>query len=394
MVIKAVFCDDIVNKGGAARSTLELVGRIREWIDARVVVAHGGAEWLAAIARQRQVDMCVLRPKHRPIVVGKAGGWLARTLRMALVVPRIWALQRRLRRVVDEIRPDLIWTNTTRMLLVIKGAVRGRPIRTGFFCRQAFAPGTVSGWARKLLREEVDGFFCLSSRIADSLVELGVSRDRISIVPNCIEPEKVQALAGPLAEPLPRMDAPVRMLLPGSLVPRKGACCAVRALGRIVRAGHDAVLYLSGDTIADDPSGYVDRVKEAVEEEGITDRVFFLGWRDDLPKVIAASTAVILPSNDEGTPRVLLEAMALKRPVVATPVGGVPDLVEHGRTGWLHAVDDEAGMAEGILAAHDPTQREQVVEAAYRHIREHFSPERQVELAVAAFQRVAAALRR
>jgi glycosyltransferase involved in cell wall biosynthesis len=77
--------------------------------------------------------------------------------------------------------------------------------------------------------------------------------------------------------------------------------------------------------------------------------VHFLGWRADLPRIYADLDVVALTSRNEGSPVALIEAMAAGRPVVATRVGGVPDVVEHGRRGRLVEMDDAAGLAEQVL---------------------------------------------
>jgi glycosyltransferase involved in cell wall biosynthesis len=83
--------------------------------------------------------------------------------------------------------------------------------------------------------------------------------------------------------------------------------------------------------------------------------VHFLGWREDVRAIMPLFDLVALPSLNEGMGRVLVEAMAASRPVVASRVGGIPDLVRNGRNGLLVAPGDEAGLAAGIgLLLDDP----------------------------------------
>jgi len=91
-------------------------------------------------------------------------------------------------------------------------------------------------------------------------------------------------------------------------------------------------------------------------ELGIADRVRFLGWRRDLERVYADLDVAVLTSRNEGSPVSLIEAMAAGRPVIATRVGGVPDLVEDGLNGMLAEADDVEGVAraiESVLMAPD-----------------------------------------
>lgn len=96
--------------------------------------------------------------------------------------------------------------------------------------------------------------------------------------------------------------------------------------------------------------------------------VFFHGWVDpgEIPAVMTAFTALLLTSREEGLPYVLLEAMAAGCPVVATAVGGIPDLVEHGRTGWLARPGDPVGLAGAVLALVDDPRLAAAVRLAAR----------------------------
>jgi glycosyltransferase involved in cell wall biosynthesis len=149
--------------------------------------------------------------------------------------------------------------------------------------------------------------------------------------------------------------------------------------------GHDAVLWLAGEP---GPSKeYVDSVKDLGRRLGVADRVEWLGLRGDVPQIMKAATAVILPSHSEGHPRVILEAMALAKPVVATPVGGITDMVAPNVTGWLHEIEDEEGLAECInRIIGDPAAAEKVGKQAQEYCRLSFAPAQQVQRALKVFQ--------
>ena len=90
-----------------------------------------------------------------------------------------------------------------------------------------------------------------------------------------------------------------------------------------------------------------DLKKEAMQL-GVSEKVKFLGWRDDIHEIIPIFDVFVLPSLNEGMGRVLVEAMASGRPIVASRTGGIPDLVQHGQTGLLVAPADELGLADAI----------------------------------------------
>ncbi|MGH3130946.1 MAG: glycosyltransferase, partial [Gaiellaceae bacterium] len=106
----------------------------------------------------------------------------------------------------------------------------------------------------------------------------------------------------------------------------------------------------------------------------------YLGYQEEVAPWYAALDAMILPSGNEGTPVSAIEALAVGRPVVATRVGGVPDVVREGEDGFLVEVGDVEGMAERLarLAA-DPALRERMGRAGRRRVVERYAVDRLVD---------------
>jgi len=110
---------------------------------------------------------------------------------------------------------------------------------------------------------------------------------------------------------------------------------------------------------------------------GLGDRVRFLGWRRDLDRIYADLDLVALTSRNEGSPVSLIEAMAAGRPVVATQVGGVPDLIDDGVNGCLVPPDDPEALAEAMVTLlADPDRRQAMGQAGRKRVIPAFSAER------------------
>jgi len=118
-------------------------------------------------------------------------------------------------------------------------------------------------------------------------------------------------------------------------------------------------------------------VREAVTRHGLTERVCFLGEIEDVERILAASDVAVFPSESESFGLAALEAMACGVPVVASDVGGLPEVVTHGENGFLLPVGDQAGMADALtrLLADDALRR-RLGAAALARSRESFSLER------------------
>ena len=121
-----------------------------------------------------------------------------------------------------------------------------------------------------------------------------------------------------------------------------------------------------------DGEAYERQLRARVDALGLRDRVFFAGMRDDVPDVMRAMDVLVCPSQHESFGRVLIEAMAVGTPVVATAAGAIPDVVDHGRTGILAADDaQELANAAGRLLE-DPREVERLTTAAREEVERRF----------------------
>jgi glycosyltransferase involved in cell wall biosynthesis len=110
---------------------------------------------------------------------------------------------------------------------------------------------------------------------------------------------------------------------------------------------------------------------------GIADRVIFLGWRRDLPHVYADLDVLAVTSNNEGTPFSAIEAMAAGCPVVSTRVGGLPDLIDDGKTGYLVPPGDAQALADASLSLlREPKIRRCMGQAARAKVKDGFAVQR------------------
>ena len=143
-----------------------------------------------------------------------------------------------------------------------------------------------------------------------------------------------------------RPAAVPRLVCVGRLCEQKGQLLLVAATAALARRGVDVELVLAGD------GEMRDAVEAAVAAAGIGDRVRITGWigsaqvRDELQ----AARALVLPSFAEGLPVVLMEAMAIGRPVISTYVAGIPELVRDGVDGWLVPAGDVDALADAMQA--------------------------------------------
>jgi len=127
----------------------------------------------------------------------------------------------------------------------------------------------------------------------------------------------------------------------GWLLPIKGPMHLLKAMEDVRQAHPETSLVYVGK------GDLETELRAEVRKTGVSDRVMFLGWRNDIPEIMQLLDVFVLPSLNEGMGRVLVEAMAAGKPIVASRAGGIPDLVRHGRNGFLV----EAGNVDDLSAA-------------------------------------------
>ena len=159
----------------------------------------------------------------------------------------------------------------------------------------------------------------------------------------------------------------------GWLLPIKGAMHLLRAMDTVWRKSPDTVLVFVG-------KGDLEyQLKEKARKMGADKRVHFLGWRDDVHEIMPLLDVFVLPSLNEGMGRVLVEAMAAGRPIVATSVGGIPDLVRDGENGLLVKPGDIEGLAREISRLLDQKDLRNEMGERGRTMALEFSVEKMVE---------------
>ena len=139
-------------------------------------------------------------------------------------------------------------------------------------------------------------------------------------------------------------DAP-RLVCVGRLCEQKGQLLLVNALARLHAQGIDFEMVLAGD------GEMRPEIEALIHTHGLQKKIRITGWisSDQVREEILASRALVLPSFAEGLPVVIMEAMALRRPVLSTYVAGIPELVLPGENGWLSPAGDIDGLAEQLL---------------------------------------------
>lgn len=333
---------------------------------------------------------------HRAVLVAQPDGELFR--RMADGVDRIPLAVRneldlmavwRLRRLLRTDPPDVIQAHDPHGVAVASMALAmlSPPARPTLIATRRIEYPIARNAFSRWKYSRVDHFVAISAAVRAQLVADGMPSDRMSVVHEGVAVAQI--------EDLPPVDVRAAFDIPsgapvvgnvGALTSQKGQRDLLEAAALVVREVPDArfVILGEGELRAD--------LERQIQRQGLEHHVTLGGFRTDAAAMMKTVDVFALSSTHEGLCTSLLDAMAASRPAVATAVGGVPEVVVDGHTGFLVPCGDHSAMATRLVALlRDPVLRGRLGAAALTRARERFTVERMAGETAAAYARAAAA---
>ena len=237
--------------------------------------------------------------------------------------------------------------------------------------------------AQKLVCRLADRIVVNAGAIRDWLVEQGYPAQKIVVIRNGVDTSRFgirddgAALRRELHIPT---GAPMVVML-ARLNPTKGIECLFQAAIRLRDRHPDAYFVAVGECYTRNAAGqivldiaYRQQLQARMQSLGLAQRFCFAGLRNDVPQVLAAAAVSVLPSVSEGISNTLLESLAAGVPVVATRVGGTPEVIEDGEHGLLVPVNDPQALADAISRVlADPVLAARLGASGQRRVAEEFS---------------------
>jgi glycosyltransferase involved in cell wall biosynthesis len=200
----------------------------------------------------------------------------------------------------------------------------------------------------------MDHVVAVSSAQAVKVRNSGVHARRLTIIPNAVDPDRFADSDPHYRTKLERyFHGPRRRIIgtAGRLSPEKGFDVFLEAAARMVDIDPDLGFVIFGD------GPCRDALQQRIAELGLIGSAFLAGFRSDLDRFIAQLDLFVLPSFTEGLPNVVLEACAAGVPVIATAVGGTPEIIEDGVSGFLVLPGDSEQLAGRIDEALENEER-------------------------------------
>mgnify|MGYP001601447598 FL=1 len=223
-------------------------------------------------------------------------------------------------------------------------------------------------------------FFCaqiiaVSRSVKDEIIKQGVTANKIAVVYNGISLADNECAKNP-SEIRKELGLRQDQRIIGEvsrLCKDKGQDILIKAAQKVIKNNPDTVFMIVGEDF-ERRGAYKKNLEELVSDLGLKEQIIFTGYRSDIMGLMNAFELFVLPSLVEGLPVVILEAMAAKKPVITTPVGGNPEIVIDGETGTIVPSGDPDRLAEAIIYhLQNPEASKRMGEKGQERVRQFFS---------------------
>lgn len=376
---------------GAERSLLNLLAALPDTINARVAAPWGR---LAGAIEDLSIPVTS--------ITGTAGSLRLHPLHTPRALAEMSLAAWQVRRAAAVHDAELVHANSIRAGIVLALA-RLSPAATVVHVRDCLPPSPVATATMRLIAATATTVIANSRYTARSVAAVAPSA-KLEVVHNPVDLGRWDPGSIDRTWARARLgEAGGRRLLLGvvaQLSPWKGQDTAIEALKLLCEDGIDAHLLLIGSAkFVDratrfDNRDYVTRLHELVAGTGLGDRVSWMGEREDVPELVRALDVLLLPSWEEPFGRALIEAMAMRVPVVSTSVGGPPEILEDGRQGFLVEPRRPRAWAQAIRRlAEDRPRAEEMGRAGRRRVEDAFTAERHARAVLEVYERALARTR-
>ena len=370
---RIAFVDHAVDIGGAEKSLTELAQRLdhREFLP--VLLHSKNAKWLADGTGEEFVRLSVfgateLLDRKRDEVGRGLLRSVADMLASAGPVFSIW-------RGLIKAGADLVHTNSLKCHLLggLAAKLGRRPLV--WHVRDILTDEEGLGLLRRAALTLKPRIIAISSAVARQFADLPV---RLTLIPNGIPLE--QFTPGPkdaqLQARLGLSPEDEVLCVVGRLTPWKGHATLLEAVSLASRHRPRLKLLVVGE-VAFWENSYERELKEKADDLGLAGRVIWTGLRDDVPQLLRLCDVFVLPSVGEPFGRVLVEAMAVGKPVIGTNSGGVPEVIVEGETGLMVSPEDPYALAEAVAELlSDPPRAQKMGAAGLERARQLFDSDR------------------
>jgi glycosyltransferase involved in cell wall biosynthesis len=336
-----IFLEAVQIHGGARKSTIELAKRLNEEGHNSVIVDFWGScnEFVEDV-QTNKIPIQILKKNDTPIAIFSSKNPFKIGVNITLFLLDWIRLKKEFKKFQHTFKPDVVIVNNIKTNSILK---KGGDYKIAYFARGWFAYNSIGFLKKLMFKYNSDYFIGVSQSTRQAIYTGGLAPlEKIFVVPNAIDLTKVNQYK---KEREVRQDNdPMVILHCGGFLPAKGQDLSI-ALAKKLKDNHINFKMILMGAVYDTPvsENFLNKIRNKIKQYQLDEHIEILLNQKDPYSIFKSSDILIHPSDTEGLPRVIMEALAFEMPVIANPVGGVTDYILNNFTGYIathNNVDD------------------------------------------------------
>jgi len=381
--MKIIFLEAVQNYGGARIATVELAQRLSKNNNVYIIDAYGSCKPFIDACATKDFELKIIDKRKAPFIIRSTPNRLISLFNVIKFIPHIFNINEKLNKIINEIDADYIIVNSSKALSFLIRKKFGA--KTIFYAHGWFLRKQISRIDKYLFKKLVDKYVCVSEATRQALYCGGMaSLKNLYVVHNAIDENELRK---DIAD-IPDSEGCFKMLHSGGFLPAKGQHISIEIAKRLKEEGFKFKLIIAGIIYEGYASRkYYKQIEQLIKTYGLEKQVTMIVGKSNVIDYFRACDVLIHPSDTEGLPLVIMEAMILKKPVIANAVGGVTDYILNGYTGYIpryNCVEDYVSFIRKLAV--DRTQYDYIASNAYSLVKNTFTVESQIETINKVFQ--------
>lgn len=383
--MKIFFLETVQDYGGARISTVELAERLHHQHEVRMVDFDGSCTPFLDAVNQKQLKISILAKREKPFLIRAHKSRVKNLFNFAGYLFYWKRLRNALKALLVQYDPDIIVLNNAKTLSVLFGLKKRAKVI--YFARGWFIPRFIPRFNKYITQKTVDQYICVSEATRHALYAGGMaSLKDLFVVHNAINVNKFSNI-DPL--PIKKESDEIIIMHSGGFLESKGQLISLEIASKLKTLGLKFKLILAGLVYKEKISSeFLDTLKLKIQKSDLQDHVQLIINNHNIIPLIKSIDVLIHPSATEGLPRVVMEAMALRKVVIANAVGGVTDYLLHNFTGFITNFNDSDDYVKYIVQLTDKSEYERISHNSYSLITSSFTEEQQVSQFEAVFTKL------
>lgn len=371
-----LFLEAVQVHGGARKSTVELAERLlRQDHNVHIADFWGNCKEFIEDVKQRNINLEILLKKEEPIIIKSSKNPFVVFKNIVRFYIQKREIQKNLNDYIKANKIELIIVNNSKTISILK---KSELYKIVYFARGWFNLNSIPKLKAYIFRRKAEYFIGVSESTRQAIFSGGFSKlENIYVVPNAIDVDKIEDYK--LNNPIVKNQI-LKILHCGGYLIEKGQLLTIDLAKRLKEMKLDFEISIVGAIYdgVDSQIFYKDLVK-MIETNGLENNVKLITNSNDPYRYFNEADIVIHPSYTEGLPRVVMEALAFKKPVIANAVGGVTDFILHNYTGYLSDFNSVDDYLKAILLLNENQEEyNKIAQNGYNLIKANYTPKLQV----------------